>query len=253
MRASGQASLFGGDEEHGVAIFDLPNIAELAQEQLLAWERELIGFYLSAHPLGHMERVLRSRVSTFIPLLSDEWAGQQVTLGGRVVEARRIITRKNTTMMIVQFEDLQGAIEVTVFPRLYAEASELLVEEARLFITGKIEMRDEEVRFTAERIEKIEEVAGEEVRSIPHHLRVFMPRNSKVSHDLARAEEVLTILEGSAQDGRDTFDLLVQLGEGQDDVVVLTPTNNRVRYTPDLHLKLEDRLGTGTVRVGEEK
>ncbi len=250
MRATGQGSLFGGNEEHGVAIFDLPNVAEHPPEQLLAWERELIGFYLSAHPLSHLERILKTRVTTFIPSLSEEWAGQQVTLGGRVVETRRIITKKNTTMMIVQFEDLQGAIEVTVFPRLFAEASELLVEEARLFITGKVEMRDEEVRFTAERIEKID-LADEETRATPHHLRVFMPRNSKASHDLARAEDILTIL--ATYQGPDTFELLVQLGEGQDDVIVLTPHNNHVRYTPELHLKLEDKLGAGAVMVGEER
>ncbi|MBA3822652.1 MAG: DNA polymerase III subunit alpha [Ktedonobacterales bacterium] len=249
-RASGQSSLFGGDDEHGVAIFDLPNIAELAQEQLLAWERELIGFYLSAHPLSHLERILKARVSTFIPLLSDEWAGQQVTLGGRVVETRRIITKKNTTMMIVQFEDLQGAIEITVFPRLYAESSEMWVEEARLFVTGKIEMREEEVRFTAERVERIDHTE-EAVRAVPHHLRVFMPRNSKASHDLARAEDVLHILESYS--GPDTFELLMQLGEGQDDVIVLTPPNNHVKYTPELHLKLEDKLGAGAVMVGEEQ
>jgi DNA polymerase-3 subunit alpha len=245
MRKSGQGSLFGESETHGIAIFDLPQVAEQPPEQLLAWEKELIGFYLSAHPLTHLEKILRTKVTTFIPALTEEWAGQTVTLGGRVVEARRIITKKNTTMVIAQFEDLQGIIEMTVFPRLYAETAEHWHEEARLFVTGKIEVRDDEIRFMAEKVEAIT-VSEEEQHRVTHHLHVRLTRNGKDALDIARAEDVMRTIQRFA--GPDTFDLLVPLAD-QRGVAVLTPADHHVRYCPELHAALEDLLGSGTVLV----
>jgi DNA polymerase-3 subunit alpha len=248
-RKSGQTSLFGEPEEHGVGHFDLPAVAEHPQEQLLAWERELIGFYLSAHPLSHLEATLRTKVTTFIPALSEEWAGQTITLGGRVVEIRKIITKKSTTMLIVQFEDLQGGIEITVFPRLYGETADLWVEEARLFVTGKVEMRDDEVRFTAEKVETIV-VSDEESRRVRHHLLIRLPRSGKESVDIARAQDVMRALQRYS--GPDTFDLLVPLAADPQTVAVLRPDDHHVRYCPELHAELEALLGPNTVTVGAQ-
>ncbi len=248
-RKTGQTSLFGDVEENGIARFDLPNIAEQPQEQLLAWERDLIGFYLSAHPLSHLETMLRAKVTTFIPALSDEWAGQQITLGGRVVEARRIITKKNTTMLIVQFEDLQGSIEITVFPRLYAETAALWTEEARLFVTGKVEMRDDEVRFTAERAEAIV-VSEDEAQRVRHHLHITLPRTGKDAVDITKAHEAMQTL-GKFR-GPDTFDLLVPLAADHAAQAVLVPADNHVKYCPELHAALENLLGPNSVTVGTQ-
>ncbi len=249
-RKTGQASLFGEQEEAGIAHFDLPNVAEHPPEQLLAWERELIGFYLSAHPLSHLEGVLRARVTTFIPALDGEWAGQTITLGGRVVEARRIITKKNTTMLIVTFEDLQGSIEITVFPRLYNETAELWTEEARLFVTGKVELREDEVRLTAERVEAITAEEAE-VHRPSHHLHVTITRTGKDSVDLVRAQDAMRAIQSFP--GPDTFDLLVPLAADPQSVSVLVPEDNHVRYCPELHARLEEILGPNTVRVGPQQ
>jgi DNA polymerase III subunit alpha len=246
MRASGQASLFGDMEEEVGISFELPMVPERSQEELLAWERDLLGFYLSRHPMAHLEKVLESRVSTYIPLLTEEWAGQTIILGGRVVGVRPILTKKGTKMAIVQFEDLQGSIEVTVFPRTYAETPELWVEEARLFITGKIEIREDEIRFTAEKAEAIV-VPEDEGPHQQYHLQIRLPRAGNDAVDVVKAQESLDIIQRYR--GEDTFEFLVPLANNADYQAVVVPREHTVRFCTDLQLELEQVLGSGTVNI----
>lgn len=248
-RLSGQASLFGNVGAGDSDYFILPNAPEKTQDELLAWEKELLGFYLSRHPLSHLENLLRTRVTTFIPALNEEWAGQPVTLGGRVVGARRILTKKGTTMVIAQFEDLQGSLEITVFPRLYEETAALWREEARLFVTGKIEMRDDEVRLIAEKAEEIVVPEGEVQRQL-HHLSVVLARSANEAMDIVLAEDAMRTIQRFP--GPDTFDLLIPLGADRTQVAVFAPRDNHLNYTPELQGALEQILGNGAVMVDRD-
>ena len=245
MRMSGQTSLFGAIEETTVS-FDLPRVPDLPQEELLHWEKELLGFYLSAHPLAHMENLLRERVTTFIPALSEEWAGQPITLGGRVVEVRRIITKKGLTMAIVQFEDLLGNIEITVFPRTYAEFADHWQEEKRLFVTGKLEIRDEEVRLIAEKVEVIA-FTEEELHRRLHHLSLRLIRSGNDAIDLVKVNDVMNTIR--SYPGRDTIEFLISVPSANNRVAVVVPSDNHVRYCPELQSALESLLGSGAVNV----
>ncbi len=244
-RKAGQSSLFGESEAAGVTTFDLPDVPEQPEEQLLLWEKELIGFYLSRHPLAHLEPMLRARCTTFIPALNEEWAGQTITLGGRVVDVRRIITKKQTTMAIAQFEDLLGNIEITVFPRLYEETAPLWREEARIFVTGKIEMRDDEVRFIAERAVEIA-VGDDDIPRRRHHLRVRLARTGNEARDVVLVNDVMRAI--TSYPGADTFDLLLPLTDS-DRLAVLAPRDIHVRFCPELQSALETLLGAGAVTV----
>ena len=234
-------------EDHGSIAFELPKVPDHPEEELLRWEKDLIGFYLSRHPLMHLEAFLRPRVTTFIPGLNEEWAGQPITLGGRIVDVRRIVTKKGTTMAILQFEDLLGSIEITVFPRLYAELVDLWHEEARLFITGKIEMRDEDVRLIAEKAEAI--VVGED--DIPkrlHHLRIRLQRSGNETRDILAAKEVMEKIRKYA--GADTFELHLPIPGADKRIAIIQPQDNHIRYCPELQSELEAILGSGAVSVG---
>lgn len=246
MRKSGQASLFGGMDDGGISTFDLPDVPEHSRDEQLAWEKELLGFYLSQHPLTHLEHVLKPRISTYIPFLSDEWAGQQITLGGRVVAARRIITKKGTTMVIAQFEDPQGSMEVTVFPRVYEETAALWQEDEKLFISGKIEMREEEIKLIVDRAERII-IPEEEAPRITHHLRVRIPRTGNEAKDIVVAQDALRTIQRFP--GADTVELHLPVSPGSDMLIIFDPSDNHVRYCPELQSALEQLLGTGAVRV----
>src|SRR5205085_1574665 len=117
----GLMSLFGSMEATESAFeFTLKTGAEeISRKQLLAWEKELIGVYISKHPLAYLSDVMKDRVTHRTGLISEELAKQKVTLCGMISEARRITTKKGETMCVVKLEDMSGSISVTVFPRVY--------------------------------------------------------------------------------------------------------------------------------------
>jgi DNA polymerase-3 subunit alpha len=247
-RESGQASLFGDMFSSGASSFDfvLPNIPERPEQELLAMEKELLGLYLSRHPLAHLENTLKARVTTYISYLSEEWAGQSITLGGRVVSVKSILTKKGLKMAIVQFEDPQGAIEITVFPRLYAETLDLWKEEALVFVIGKIDLREEEIRFTAEKAEAITMLVEEAPKRL-YHLTLRMPRKGSDMVDRALAKDIMTIIE--QYPGDDTFDIMIPLLNPSGQVAVIQPAKNTVKYCPEFHSAIEGILGSQSVKL----
>jgi len=144
--AIGQDSLFGGlDDAEGTAFGGLmlrvPEIDEWDKQTLLGFEREMLGLYVSSHPLLGLEHVLSAASDATIGvLLVDETRGDNspVTLGGLITSVQRKMTRKGDTYAILDVEDLEGAIEVMVFPSAYQLAAALLVEDAIVVVKGRI-------------------------------------------------------------------------------------------------------------------
>src|SRR5579885_1734760 len=127
----GMISLFGEIEEVENAFeFALnPHAEEIPRKQLLQWEKDLVGVYLSKHPMAHLPNLLKERVTHTTAQITEELDKQKVVLGGTIREARRITTKKGDTMCVVQLEDMYGSVSVTVFPRVYEETMELWVED----------------------------------------------------------------------------------------------------------------------------
>ena len=105
----------------------------------LRWEKELLGLYLSEHPMGEVADQVGEYVTAYSgDLRSDETLdGQRLVVGGIVVGARTVITRTRSTMSVVTLEDLQGSIEVVVFPRLYEQTGPIWQEGAILLVAGR--------------------------------------------------------------------------------------------------------------------
>jgi DNA polymerase-3 subunit alpha len=247
-RERGQGSLFTGIEGGSGDDFVPPSGAEHPMPQLLAWEKDLLNLYLSAHPLAHVANALKRRVTTYTAYLNEEWAGQKVTLGGRVTAVRRITTKRGDAMAAVQLEDMQGGIEVVVFPRAFAETSEVWREEAVVLVTGTVKLRDEEPQLVAETVE-VFEASEEEVSRPTHLLRITLRRGvDRRSDALAKVDvhDVQSALERFP--GEDRFELLVRGGRW---VARLVPPVGRpgVRYCPELHSELERILGPRSVEV----
>ncbi len=120
-RITGQTSLFDmtvADAE----VFErpLPVATEVPMRERLRWEKELLGLYLSEHPMGEVAEQVGRYVNAYSGDLKDESLdGQRIVVGGIVTGVRTVVTKRNDTMAIVTIEDLQGTIEVVVFPRLY--------------------------------------------------------------------------------------------------------------------------------------
>ncbi|HEY8478132.1 MAG TPA: DNA polymerase III subunit alpha [Chloroflexota bacterium] len=154
----GQASLFGFDEGPSTAsapapAIPLPAVDPVDRRQWLAWEKEALGLYISTHPFAVAARQLRGRLTADSSMVGEELDGQQVTLAGVVVDVRRIVTKRKDTMAIVTLEDLQGSLEVVVFPRVYAATADVWREDGVAVVTGKVEQREDRYQVVCESAE----------------------------------------------------------------------------------------------------
>ena len=151
-RISGQTSLFDLGADDATALErPLPFATEVPVRERLRWEKELLGLYLSEHPMGEVASQVGPFVTAFSSDLKDESLdGQRVVIGGIVTGFRRVITKANATMGVATLEDLQGSIEVVVFPKMYEQTAATWTEGTILLVAGRIDHRGEEVSLLAD-------------------------------------------------------------------------------------------------------
>jgi DNA polymerase-3 subunit alpha len=245
-REVGQNSLFGGASGQPTpADFTLPDVPDHPQQQILAWEKDLLNLYLSAHPLAHVSAALKRRVTTWAVNLNEEWAGQTVTLGGRVAGVRVIRTKKGDAMAAVQLEDVLGTIEVVVFPKAYATSAALWREDALVLVTGTVKLRDDEPQLVCEAVEELV-ISDEEMNRRRFQLRINMARTPNDTVDRVRVADVLTLLRRFP--GEDAYDLVVRNGKW---TAHLEPRAGEagIECSPKLQQQLEALLGPNTVEA----
>ena len=166
---SGQMSLFDlmGEEEKQEYSIQLPDVGEFDKSQRLAFEKEVLGIYVSGHPLEEYESVWRKNISALSSDFAlDEELGQpkiqdgiKAVIGG-IVESKTVkYTKTNKTMAFFLLEDLVGTVEVVVFPRDYEKYHHLINEDARLFVQGRVSGEDDKAsKLICEKIWAFEEV-----------------------------------------------------------------------------------------------
>ncbi len=224
------------------------NAEEISRKQLLAWEKELIGVYISKHPLTYVSNLLRERVTHNTSQITEELDRQKVVVGGTITDARRITTKKGETMCVVQLEDMSGSIGVTVFPRTYEETAELWAEDTVVIVSGEVQVRRDEPGIlcnNAEQLHAIEEEMNRKHYQIWITLQLSGSDEKSISNDRIRVMDIYNCIRD--QPGRDHYEVLVANGEWQ---ALLTPKDNTMHYSDSLHQKLEEALqGLGNVEV----
>ena len=125
---------------------------EIPQRERLRWEKELLGLYLSEHPLGEIADLLPEYVTAYTGDLAEEDDQARVTLGGILQGVRRVITRAGSTMLVANLEDLQGTVEVVVFPKVFTETANAWAEDSVVLVSGRIDHRDEEAKLLCEAV-----------------------------------------------------------------------------------------------------
>ena len=154
-QAIGQFDLFGGANEisvNGIATLALEvSDQEWEKALLLAYEREMLGLYVSDHPLLGVEHVLRSATDTTISQILDEGVvhEQIITIAGLITAVQRKVSRQGQSWAIVTVEDLEGAIDVRFFSSTYQTHALNLIEDRIVIIRGKIDKREETPQITA--------------------------------------------------------------------------------------------------------
>ncbi|MEY8337029.1 DNA polymerase III subunit alpha [Lachnospiraceae bacterium 62-35] len=149
----GQLSLFdfAGEEEKKDYLITFPDVGEFPQEELLAFEKEALGIYISGHPLDdYRESWKRNITATAGDFQMDEETdkavvqdGQHVVIGGMISGKTVKTTRTNQMMAFITLEDLVGSVEVIVFPKDYEKNRNLLMDEAKIFVEGRVSLGDE--------------------------------------------------------------------------------------------------------------
>jgi DNA polymerase-3 subunit alpha len=132
---------------------------EISRRERLRWEKELLGLYLTEHPLGDIADQLPSYVTAYTGELAEESDQARVTLGGIIQSSRRVITRAGSTMLVVQLEDLQGSVEVVVFPKVFAETAPAWADDAVVLVSGRVDHRDEEAKLLCDTVHAWDDAA----------------------------------------------------------------------------------------------
>jgi DNA polymerase-3 subunit alpha len=244
---SGQMNFFGQTGFGAEADFSkdyetLPNISPWPEMQMLTYEKDVLGFYVTKNPLSHHADTLAAYSTTNTGRLGDIKERSEVVIGGMVTKIRHIVTRKGpkagSKMAVFTLEDLQGDCEVVMFPRVLSEYGQMLEVDKILFVKGRIDCRREVPNIICEELITIDEVFDKLAAKVWVYLAAMDITAEKVS----RIRSICTMHKGKSPVG----------------VSVTTTAGIRIRAVADKKLKvrpdvkfrreLEAVVGAGNVQ-----
>ncbi len=240
---AGQMSLFDIVDEEQKQEFDvrLPDVGEYSKEMMLAFEKEVLGIYVSGHPLEEWETLWKKGITNTTadfmleegndePLVRD---GAMAVIGGMIADKRIKYTKNDKVMAFLQVEDLLGTVEVVVFPRDYEKNSARLTEENKVFVRGRVSLEeDKDGKLICERITPFDEV--------PRKLWIKFP--DKESYE-AGEQELLALLADS--DGNDSVVIYIESIRAMKKL----PPNRNVCADQELAQRLSGRYGQDSIKI----
>ena len=215
-RERGMISLFGDMEEVQNAFeFTLnSNAKEIDNNVLLQWEKELMGLYITKHPLAYFSDLFNEQITHNTAAITEEMDKHKVVLGGIITEARRIITKKGDPMCVIKLEDMYGFIEVTVFPRLYADTQDTWNENTVVIVHGEVQMRRDQPGILCNSVEEVKDVE-EEMNRKQYQVNITLQLSGddarSVSDDIILVQNIWNCIRD--QPGRDHYNLIIANGE----------------------------------------
>ena len=243
---AGQMSLFDFADEETKDDFriTMPNVPEYPKEELLAFEKETLGIYVSGHPMDAYESMWRKNITaTTADFLVDEETdravvtdGEMVTVGGMVAGKTVKTTRTGQMMAFVTLEDMLGSVEVLVFPKIYESRREIFSQDEKLFIQGRVSLGDEPVgKLVCERVIPF--------REVPRELWL---QYEDLEHYRAGESALFDLLK--EKEGRDTVIIYLKKEKARK----ILPANWRVEADKDLLDKLTKILSEKNVKLVEK-
>jgi DNA polymerase-3 subunit alpha len=246
--AMGQDSLFGGDSETE-ATFEVPvPDGEWEKSVLLGFEREMLGLYVSDHPLLGVEHILAAATDCSVAQLLGSAAedtertakgnrgdAQPVTVGGILSGVQRKVTKQSNPWAAATLEDLEGAIEVLFFPATYQQCALLLAEDAVVVVKGRLDRREDSPKLIAMEVTVPDLSVGGSGPFV-----VSIPVQRCVAPVVDRLREVLRTHPGLAE-------VHLKLCNGPQTTIVRLDDKLRVRPSPALQADLKQLLGPACV------
>ena len=243
---SGQMSLFDFVDETTKRSYETvyPDVGEYEKSDLLALEKEVLGIYVSGHPLEEQEECWRKNISavttdfqpdeeTGFPSVTD---GAKEIVGGIITDKKIKYTKNNKTMAFLTLEDLVGSMEIVVFPRDYEKNAPMMQTDARVFIQGRVSAEDDKPSKLI--CEKIFPFAG-----IPKELWIQFPDKETYEREVADLYQML-----HESDGKDSVILYIKSIKAMKKL----PPSRNVQADARLVASLQAKFGTGNVKVVEK-
>jgi DNA polymerase-3 subunit alpha len=235
--AIGQFDLFAsaGSVEtttHKGIELDIPN-GEWEKMLLLSYEREMLGLYVSDHPLFGVEHILRAATDLTLSQIADDGIGheQVVTIGGLITQIQRKVSRQGTSWAIVTVEDLEGAIDVMFFSKMYEQYAMTLAEDKVVVIRGRVDKREEQPRMT------VLEMTEPDVHQVPTGpLTIKLDAIRCTPPVVDRMKEILRSHPGPRE-------VHLKLADGDKSMVMKLDDGLRVTASPSLSADLKSILG----------
>ena len=240
---AGQLSLFDivSEEEKENYEIKLPPVGEYSKEMKLGFEKEVLGIYISGHPMEEYQEIWHKNITnTTADFILDEETdstrvkdGASVTIGGIIADKRLKYTKNEKVMAFLQIEDLLGVVEVIVFPRDYEKNADKLTEDKKVFVKGRVSAEDEkDAKLICEKITTFEE--------IPKKLWIKFP--TKELYEEKEAE-----LLASLHDSEGNDNVVIYIEEPK--AMKTLPPNQNVNADGALIDRLETLYGKENIRV----
>lgn len=243
---AGQMSLFDlvSEEEKSAFEIHMPNVTEYTKEDRLAFEKEVLGIYISGHPLEEYEERWRKNISAVTTdFLPDEETGTpsvhdgaKEVVGGMITAKTIKYTKTNKVMAFLTLEDLVGTVEIVVFPRDYEKNVQFMNVDEKVFIQGRVSAEDDKAsKLICESIYSFDEVPRELWFQFENK-EEFLKREQELYEDLRES------------DGKDSVVIFIKSPKA---VKRLGPSRN-IRIHPQLLNKLYEKYGQQNVKVVEK-
>ena len=244
---SGQMTLFDMVSEEQKVEFDipLPNVGEYEKETLLAFEKEVLGIYVSGHPMQKYEaKWKKSITNTTLDFQVDEESGhtkvhdgERAIIGGMITGITIKHTKNNKTMAFLTIEDLMGTVEVVVFPKDYEKNRNCLQEDSKVFVKGRVSEEDDNAsKLICELIIPFEDV--------PSELWIQFPDIPSFQSEEAALYEMLKDFQGKD---------MVVIYCAKEKGVKRLPANKNIEITPQLLERLSEHFGKERIKVVEKQ
>ena len=217
---------------------EIKTIPEWNSNELLAYEKEMLGFYITSHPLSAFTAKLKILADTDSASLSERKDGDPVTIAGIVSGIREIMTKRKDTMAYVTLEDMKGSVSLLAFADIYRKAYPLFHDDAPIMIKGIVDAGEE-----SSKVRVMEVTSLKEILDTPFNSVHFILKNGNLSADSLAALKELLVRNKGKYDG-----YIHLINENQVETVIYLGRDMKVNICEELRIGADNIFGSGVTR-----
>ena len=271
IKASGQSSLFSFGQSNNSTAIEAPKVTlepvnPATKSQRLTWEKQLLGLYISDHPLKEYQEYFSAK-STPIRDLSRSMINQMITVGGIITKIQKIYTRKNQLMYFVTLEDGVGKIEALIFPKTLEKTSNIWKDENIVLIKGKLSDKDDDFKLLCEDAILVDQKELKSFRKNPATAKATngfrqtgssngnFYQNSNIPSPEAKKEFLICVKKGCDPKIIEEISKIISSTEiGKSKIIIVSDNNGqkmevskKIRFSPAVLTKFQEAAGKENV------